>query len=71
MEAPEPEAKVRKVELTVEVRRKPSRAFLLSSSWFIFGNLKWPQVRAVSGSCLSILEMFASNTIADVKATNS
>ena len=39
MEAPEPEAKVRKVELTVEVRRKPSRAFL-SSSWFIFGNLK-------------------------------
>ena len=39
MEAPEPEAKVRKVELTVEVRRIFSRAFLLSL-WFIFGNLK-------------------------------
>jgi len=30
VEAPEPEAKVRKVELTVEVRRKPSRAFIVA-----------------------------------------
>ena len=40
VEAPEPEAKVRKVELTVEVRRISHEGVYWSPSWLIFGNLK-------------------------------